>query len=109
MVVGIQIVGLFFGLSMMYFSFFYYRRKDFSKGDAALWIFVWLVFLMGVLFPQRLDLIIQTFGVVGALQLFTITSILFLTAVIFYLFRVVRKNQRQVEKLVRERALSSLK
>ncbi len=105
MVVAIQYIGIIFGLVMLYFTYFYFKRKEFTVIDLFLWFIVWIAFILGVIFPSYLDGFMEAIGVIGAMQLFSVAAILFLIAVVFFLYRQVRKNQQQVEKLVREIAL----
>ena len=105
MVTIIQLAGGAFALVMIYITYFSFKRKDFKIADLLLWSAVWILLLIGVFVPQLLDNFLEKIGVVGAITLFTIVAILFLFAVVFFLYRKVRKNTEQVERLVREIAL----
>ena len=107
---GIQVFAVIFALLMLYLTYFYYRRKDLNLNDLLVWFVVWVVFLFGVLFPQGLDFFMhQVFNVVSVIQLFTIFGFMFFSIVIFYLYKTVRKNQRQIEKLVKNVAIKEVK
>jgi len=58
--IGIQIVGLIFGLIMIYFSYVYFRRKEFSPRDFIMWGAVWTAFIIAILFPQKLNIFLDT-------------------------------------------------
>jgi len=100
MLVGIQVGGLFFGLIMLYLSHLYYRRGELGLLDFSLWFTIWIAYLYAVLFPQTLDILLQTLGVQGAMHLFTITGFMLAFAVIFNLYRTTKKMQQKMEKLV---------
>jgi hypothetical protein len=107
---GIQIFAVIFALVMLYFTYFYYRRKDLNINDLLVWSIVWIVFLFGVLFPQNLDFFMyQVFNVISVIQLFTIFGFIFFSIIIFYLYKTVRKNQRKIEKLVKNIAIKEAK
>ena len=106
---GVQILGVLFGLFMLYLTILYFRRRDLNPGDVLIWVPVWIVFLIGVAFPKTLDFFLQTFNVISAIQLFTILVFMFFAIVIFYLYRSVRVNSKRVEKLVRIIALKKVK
>ena len=102
---GIQFLGIIFGLFMIYLTMLYFRRRDLNSGDVLVWVPVWVLFLIGVVFPRTLDIVMQTFNVISAIQLFSILGFMFFAIIIFYLYRAVRVNSKRVEKLVRVLAL----
>ena len=101
MVLGIQIVGFLFGLFMMYYSFLNYKRKEFTTREFSFWILLWAVFIITALFPFLLDPIVKKIGFLRALDLLTIGGFLFMITAIFYTYTIARKNQKQLETLVR--------
>ena len=105
MVLGIQIAGFLFGLFMLYYSFLNYKRKEFTIKEFSFWLCVWIIFIAIALFPFLLDPIVKGIGFLRALDLLTISGFLFLIAAIFYTYTIVRKNQKQLEKIVREIAI----
>lgn len=103
---GIQVFAAIFGLFMMYLTYFYFKRKDLNINDFILWMGVWLIFLWGILFPDNLDFLMNNvLGVISVIQLFTIFGFMFFSIVIFYLYKIVRKNQRKLEQLVKSIAI----
>ncbi len=105
MALGIQIGGVLFGLFMAYYSFLNYKRKEFTAKEIFFWSAVWVVFIVIALFPNILDPIVKYGGFLRALDLLIISGFLFLIAVTFYIYTIVRKNQNQLEKLVRVMAI----
>lgn len=101
MVLGIQIVGFLFGLFMIYYSFLNYKRKEFTAREFSFWILLWAVFIVVALFPFLLDPIVKKIGFLRALDLLTIGGFLFMIAAIFYTYTIARKNQKQLETIVR--------
>ena len=109
MVLGIQIVGLLFGLFIIYLTFLNYKRKEFTTKEFVFWIILWVIFLVLTLFPFILDRIIKPLGFFRAFDFFIMSGFLFLIATIFYTYTVVRRTQRQIEKVVREIAIKKNK
>lgn len=101
MVLGIQIAGVLFGLFMLYYSFVHYKRKEFTTKEIIFWFFVWGVFVVISLFPYLLDPIVKVGGFLRALDLLIISGFLFLIAISFYTYTLTRKNQKQLETIVR--------
>lgn len=108
MFLGIQVLGIIFGLFMLYLTILCFRKKDLNTGDIIVWIPIWILFLIGVIFPKTLDVFMQTFNVIGAIQLFSILGFMFFAIIVFYLYRAVRINSKRVEKLVRIIALKKV-
>lgn len=105
MVLGIQIAGFLFGLFMIYYSFLNYKRKQFTPKEFAFWLFLWLIFIVITLFPFILEPIVRTFGFFRTLDLLIIGGFLFLILAIFYTYTITRKNQKQLETIVRTMAM----
>ena len=108
-ILGIQIVGFLFGLFMLYYSFLNYKRKEFTIKEFSFWVILWIVFILVALFPSLLDPLVKGIGFLRALDLLTIVGFLFLIAAIFYTYTITRKNQKQLETIVREIAVKKNK
>ena len=106
MVLVIQIVGLLFGLFLIYYSFLNYKRRQFTNVEFGFWTIFWLAFILVALFPYILDPIIKPIGFIRTLDFLIISGFLFLIAAIFYNYTITRKNQKQIESIVREIALT---
>ncbi|MEK6948954.1 MAG: DUF2304 domain-containing protein [Nanoarchaeota archaeon] len=104
-ILGIQILGVLFGFFMLYYNFLQYKRKEFTIKEYAFWFVFWGSFVAMTLFPQILDPLLATFGIIRALDFFIIAGFLFLIFVIFYTYVQLRKTQRKLEDVVRNIAL----
>ena len=107
MVLGIQIAGFLFGLFMIYYSFLSYKRKEFTIKEFSFWLILWILFIIIAMFPFVLDPIAKTFSFFRTLDLLVISGLLFLIVVIFYTYTITRKNQKQLEIIVRAIAMMS--
>ena len=104
-ILGVQMLGVLFGSFMVYYNFLQYKRKEFTIKEYGFWFIFWSAFVVLTIFPQILDPLLATFGIIRALDLFVITGFLFLTFVIFYTYVQVRRTQKKLEDLVRNIAL----
>ncbi len=104
-ILGIQIIGVLFGLFMLYYSFLNYKRKEFITKEFIFWAFLWIIFVLVAVFPSVLDPIVKGVGFLRALDLLTIVGFLFLIAAVFYTYTITRKNQKKLETIVREMAV----
>ena len=109
MVLGIQIAGFLFGLFFLYYTFINYKRKEFTAKEFALWAILWVAAIVIAFFPSLLDPIVRYGGFFRALDVLIVSGFLFLIAAIFYTYIITRKNQKQLETIVREMAMKSRK
>ena len=105
MVLGIQIAGLLFGLFFLYYTFINYKRNEFTAKEFALWVIAWIAVIVIAFFPALLDPIVKYGGFFRALDVLIVSGFLFLIAAIFYTYTITRKNQKQVETIVRAIAI----
>ncbi len=105
MVLGIQIMGLLFGVFMLYYSFLHFKRQLFTKKELAFWGIVWIIFLIVTLFPGTIEFIIKPFAFARSFDVYIVAGFLFLVGITFYNYTLTRKNQKQIEKVVRKIAL----
>jgi len=103
--ITIQIVGLLFGLFMIYYTFLSLKRKEFRKGEFTAWVVMWAAFLLVTLFPDLLNPIIKTANVSRRLDFLIIVGFLFLIGLGFSTYILSRKNRKKIEDMVRKIAL----
>jgi len=109
MILGIQLVGIFFGLFMMYYSFLHYKRKEFTIKEFSFWLILWILFIYVAVFPGSLDPIVKQLALSRTMDLFIILGFMMLIAVFVYTYNLVRINQRKIETVVRKIAKKNRK
>ena len=105
MIFGVQIIGIFFAVVMLYLTFLYYKKNHYSISSFILWTIVWIGFLILVLFPQTIYGIMQSLEIERTVDFFVIAGFLFFSLIIFYLYNITKQTQQKVEKLVRKIAI----
>jgi len=105
MPLGIQVFGLVFSAFMLYLSFLYYKKKEFTFAEWGFWALFAILFAAVSVFPQVLDPVVRSLNLGRKLDLFIILGFMFLIAVTFYTYRVTRHTDKRVESLVRNIAL----
>ncbi len=105
MVLIIQVAGALFGLFLIYLTFLQYKRHEFKASEFLIWAVIWVLFIIVSLFPRILESIVESLKLQRIMDLFTITGFLFLVLLTFYNYFTLRKNNRKLEKIVREIAL----
>lgn len=107
MIFGIQLLGILFGIIMIYLTYTSYKRKKFSKEAFYLWGAVWVggIFIFSV--PHIF------YGIMDALQInrtadfFVAAALIFLTTMEFHMYTKVKYMEDKMEQLVRKIALET--
>lgn len=106
---GLQIIGILFSIVMIYLTFVYYKRNNYSRNSFLLWSAVWIGFLVMVIFPEMIYGVMQELKIDRTVDFFVISGFLFFSVLIFYLWINVKKQERKLESLVREFAIANVK
>jgi hypothetical protein len=106
---GIQLVGIFFALIMIYFTYLYYKREQYELRGLVVWMVIWIGFIVLVMFPSTIYGIMDTLSIGRTIDFFVIGGFFFFSGIIFYLYLIVKKMEKRVEKLVRKIAIEDKK
>ena len=104
MIVGIQILILLFCLVMIYFTFLYYKRANYDRAGFVFWLLVWLGFLFLGVFPKTVYGIMEALSINRTADFVYAGGMSLFSVVLFYLYNITKKNQKQLEVLVRKLA-----
>jgi hypothetical protein len=109
MVLGIQIVGMLFGVFILYMTFVMYKRKEFTFNEWGFWTLFAIIFALISIFPRIIDPVVISLNLGRKMDLLVIVGFMFLTAAALYTYMVARRNQKRIENLVRNLALKKKK
>ncbi len=101
-ILGIQILGILFGLFMIYYVFLHYKRKELTIKEYLFWIVLWVMFIILTLFPSLLQPLLEPIGFARTMDLFIVVGFMFLFGSLFYVYLLVRSNQKKLEEIVRK-------
>ncbi len=101
MFVGIQFIGIFFGLIMIYLSYLYYKKKAYNFRSLVLWTIIWLAFISMVMAPESIYDIMQVLQIQRTADFFVMVGFLVYAVLIFYMYIIVKRNERKVENIIR--------
>lgn len=101
---GIQVLGILFGLFMIYYAFLNFKRKEFGTVEFVVWIILWILFVVAAISPGDVfDFFTRgRLGIKRPLDFYIILGFMFLIALGFHTYSIAKKNQTKLEKLVRE-------
>ncbi|MBS3133081.1 DUF2304 domain-containing protein [Candidatus Woesearchaeota archaeon] len=105
MPLGIQVFGLVFSAFMLYVSFLYYKKKEFTLTEWGFWALFAVLFAAVSVFPEVLDPVVRSFNLGRKLDLFIILGFMLIIAMNFYTYRVTRHTDKKIETLVRNMAI----
>ena len=102
MVLEIQIAAFVFGVFMMYYSFIRYKKREFTKKEFIFWVAVWTVFIIVTSTPDVLDPFFRKLNFSRKLDVYIVSGFIFLIGITFYTYALTRKNNKQIEEIVRK-------
>lgn len=105
---AIQLLSLVIGLAAIHLTYLYYRRTQFTKKELLFWTFLWLVFIFIGLFPKTVTPVVGYLGLNRTMDLIMIVAFIILFSLVFHNYVINRRQQRQLERLIRELALKDL-
>lgn len=105
-ILGIQMLGILFALFMLYITFLYKRRNEFTVKESIFWFSAWIVLLILMIVPTSLDFFVQGVLNLGRrIDFFIIVGFIFLIGLTFYNYMHIKKMGNKVENLVRKIAI----
>ncbi len=108
-ILGVQVLGVLFGLFMLYYTFLKLKRKEFRMAEFTFWLILWLVFLLLAVFPTTLDFIaLKTLSFSRRMDFYIVVGFLFLIGLTFYNYSITKINQRKIESVVRKLAFKKI-
>ena len=105
---ALQLISVLFGLYMFYWSFLVYKKRLIFVREFFFWMLIWLLFIIVVLFPNSTKLILQTFSISRAMDLFMIVSFLLLWVVAYRNYTENRRLRKKLLDLVRSEAIGGV-
>lgn len=101
----IQLLGVIFGLAMIYFTFVKYKRKELNHTEFLFWIGCWALLLIIAIIPSALDPIIAPLHFYRRLDFFVVLGFFVLLLLGFHSYTSLKRLEKKLEKFVRDDAL----
>ena len=105
MLLGIQIIGILFGLVMLYITFLHNKRKEFNVSEFLFWIVLWIAFIYITLFPYSLSFGVDSLNFVRVFDFLVVIGFLFVISMSVYNYYLSKSNRKKLEQVVRKVAL----
>ncbi len=101
----IQLLGIIFGLGMMYFTFVKYKRKELNKTEFLVWFGGWILLALVAIKPSALDFISGHLKFYRRLDFFVVVGFFVLLGLGFFNYSTVKKLEKKLEVYVRKEAI----
>lgn len=106
MIMGLQIIGIVFGILMAYFTFLNFKKKEFEKTQFIFWEILWICFIFITLFPNIISEFSKNLGFIRVMDFLTIIGFIFIAFLSFYNYSSINIINKKIEKIVREEAIT---
>ena len=105
----LQIFGIGIALVALYIFHYYLKRKDFNKLEFAIWLIIWLGFIIVIIAPSSFNFLLETFSIYRIMDLIMIVAFIVIYILVFYNYVVNKRIQQKIELLIRKDALKNIK
>ena len=108
MLMGIQMIGIAFGVFMLYYTFLHYKRNEFKLMEFVLWMIFWTGLTWVAISPNSLDFLVKkVLSLSRPLDFFMIVGFLFMIFMTFFNYISVNKIRKRIERMVSEIAINN--
>lgn len=101
----LQLLSLLFGLFMLYWSFFIYKKRIIYLTELVFWVVVWSVFILIALFPSSTNFLLQTLHITRTMDLVMIIAFMLLWGVSYHNYLNNKKLTKKFQDFVRQNAI----
>jgi len=109
MVLGIQILGILFGLFMLYTTFIHRKKNEFNLKEYVLWTVLWVGFVVISSFPNILQPFTETLNLQRTMDLLLILGFIFVVGLLYNNYLIIKNTRKRVENVVQKIAVKEAK
>ncbi len=101
----LRIFGIIIGLIALYMNNLNYKRNILYLSEFALWLTIWVIFILLCITPNSFNMILSTFNLEYTFHLIIIISFIILYILCYKTYIDNKLVQQKIELLVRKLAL----
>ena len=109
MILGLQLIAIFFGLSLIYLALLNYRRKEIDRSEFVSWTVIWSLTIFVVIFPEILRSFALKFFITRLFDMIVVGGFILVIFMVARIYVKVRRMENKFEKFIRREALKKLK
>lgn len=103
---GLQIASVIFSISMIYFSYFCFRKKYFSTASFLIWSIVFIALIVTTLYPALFVPFKTIFQVTRLFDLFVVIGLFFIIVLTFINFIHLQRLKKNLGSYVQNDAIN---
>ena len=109
MILGLQLIAIFFGLSLIYLALLNYRRKEIDRSEFVSWTVIWSLTIFVVIFPEILRSFALKFFITRLFDMIVVGGFILVIFMVARIYVKVRRMENKFEEFIRREALNKLK
>ena len=109
MILGLQLIAIFFGLSLIYLALLNYRRNEIDRSEFISWTIIWSLTLLIVVFPDLLRSFAQRFFITRLFDLMVVGGFVLVIFMVARIYVRTRRMEKKFEEFIRKEALINVK
>ncbi len=109
MIIGLQLIAIFFGLFLIYLALLNYRRKEIDKTEFVSWTIIWSLTIIVVIFPDILRTFAQRFFITRLFDMMVVGGFLLVILLVARMYVKIRRIEKKFEEFIRKEALKDAK
>lgn len=102
MILGLQVVGVFFALVMIYLALLNYKRGELNGAEILSWLIVWVFVIFVTVFPELLRTFATTFAVSRLFDLMVVGAFIVVIGMVSSAYVRTKRLEKRLEELVRK-------
>jgi hypothetical protein len=109
MILGLQIIAIFFAFLMIYFAVLHRRRGELDRTEIISWVTIWTVTIFIVIFPDILRAFAKTFFITRLFDLMVVGGFVLMILMVARAYVSTKRTEKKLEEYVRKESLKDIK
>lgn len=107
MILGLQITGFIFSLLMIYLAMVHYKKGSLNGMEITVWLFIWLIVIFTVIFPEILRTYSQVFAVSRLFDLLVVGGFIVVIFLVSSAYVRTKSIEKKIENIIRKDSLKN--
>jgi hypothetical protein len=109
MILGLQIIAIFFAFLMIYFAILHRRRGELDRTEIISWVTIWTVTIFIVIFPEILRTFAKNLFITRLFDLMIVGGFILVISMVVRSYIGIRRMEKKMEEYIRREALQNIK
>lgn len=108
-ILGLQILAIFFALSMIYFAVLNYKRGELDSIEILSWLIIWAFVVLVAAFPEFLRTFAKAFFLTRVFDLMVVGGFIIVLLIASISYIRTKRLEKKFEDLIRKNTLTERK